>query len=160
MFDSKALAQHPIVSKALADHKALTPRPLLLKHMDEWVHVEGYPVKLPSPAFIPFDDRDEVYLGDTLPEHMAVHEIVHAILRDEGFPDYEHVPTPNAKPAPGHDQFEEQVNQFHNKLQHPEIYRRMQDVYGLRRHPARRPGRHERHAGRDGGTPCGDQMLR
>jgi len=129
--DLDALVKAPAVSRAIADLRALSGRPLLIKHMKDWVHQDGYPKTLPSPALIPFDDRDEVYLNEKLPAHMAVHEITHAILREEGHPDYEFDAARVVRPSRQQGQFEELLTQFHNKLQHPEIYRRMEFDYGL-----------------------------
>lgn len=132
MLDLKSLERRPPVTNALADLSTLTSRPLRLRHMNEWVSPDpGYPQKLPSPALIPFDDRDEVYLNETLPEHMAVHEIVHAILREEGHPDYRFDESKITRRSQYQGKLTDQLTHLHNKFQHPEVYRRMAAVYDL-----------------------------
>lgn len=133
MIDLDELTSRSSVSAALRDLKALSDRPISVKHTSEWVASEpGDPFSLHSAAYLRTPDRDEVYVGDDIPEHMAVHELIHPILWAEGYPDVRLVQRPGLRYSPKHQElFERHIDGIRDSLEHHEVHRRMRDTYGL-----------------------------
>ncbi len=134
MVDSLDLAEiqrRPAIVKLLGDVKALASRPVNFRHMADWNPIQpGLPEQLHSPAMVPTDNSYDVYLNEILSEQMAVHELLHVILVEEGYPDIKFDEAKAPANAPNRESFERMYDGLVNKFQHPEIYRRMKEVYG------------------------------
>jgi hypothetical protein len=133
MNDLNSVKNLPSVTKAIARLRSLTDRPLQIKHVDEWVPTDPTdPPQLPSAAYVRWDDRDEVYVTDVLPEHMLVHELLHPILWAEGYPDLILSNRQGLRYTKQHeDQFRGRIDGIKDSLEHHEVHRRMREVYDL-----------------------------
>jgi len=133
MIDLDELNSRPSVSAALRDLKALSDRPITVKHTSDWVPTEpDDPSSLHSAAYVRMPDHDEVYVGDDIPEHMAVHELIHPILWAEGYPDVRLVTRPGLRFSTQKKRlFECNIAGIRDALEHHEVHRRMKDIYGL-----------------------------
>ena len=82
MNDLNALQSMPSVAKATEQLRSLSSgRPIEFFHTCDWVPSgPNDPKTLHSAAYVRSDDKDRIYVSETLPEHMAVHELLHASL--------------------------------------------------------------------------------
>lgn len=125
------ILQRPNVKTLLERVRTLTTRPINFRHTSEWKPTAtGHPPRLISPAMHPTDTSYDIYLNEVLPEQMVVHELLHIVLVEEGYPDIAFDETKAPKNAPHRQYFEGFYDDLVNKLQHPEIYRRMEEEYG------------------------------
>ena len=133
MIDLNSVKNLPSVTEAIARLRSLTDRPLQIKHVDEWTPTDPTdPPVLPSAAYVRWDDRDEVYVTDVLPEHMLVHELLHPILWAEGYPDLILSNRQGLRYTKQHEEhFRTHIDGIKDSLEHHEVHRRMREVYGL-----------------------------
>lgn len=131
MLNLDELIERPAIQKARERVEALTSLPVNFRHVSQWKPSDPeHPHKLPGPAMHPTDIAFNVYLDETLPEQMAVHELLHVVMIEEGYPDIRF----DGARAPTGSRYQRSFEAFAdglvNKFQHPEIYRRMEQEYG------------------------------
>ena len=133
MIDLEAIRELPSVANAMEQLRSLSHRPLEIKHTSQWVATGPTdPPFLHCAAYVRTDDRDEIYLNNILPEHMAVHELIHPILWAEGYPDVRLVKRPGLRYTQQHEEhFEAHIDGIRDSLEHHEVHRRMMGVFGL-----------------------------
>lgn len=139
MPDFEKLTNFPSVAKALADLSRLTSTPVVFKDFAELrrdLPDQRVPTHITTGATIAMNGEIRIYVGDKRAEFTAVHELLHQLLSAEKFPEVQY------RDAELEGETEQELqeidqaayslrNNFQNVLEHPEIYRRMGENYGL-----------------------------
>lgn len=115
----------PNVQKALDAIKALNGKRVEIKPMAESSRQLG---SLAQHHDHP--DRHEIYLGDDFQEQSLVHELLHALLREQKYPDVDHAD--RSRIPKGFEGYADDVAEvFANTLDHQAVYRRMESDFSL-----------------------------
>ncbi len=141
MLNFDDLRTRPAVWKALEHLRSVGGKPTRFDHTDHRELEEGADESARRSAVYvecPDEDHNLIYLNEELPEHMAVHELLHPTLRSEGYPDLYFEPSRVRRSSDYQERFKGQVTALLNKFDHLEIYRRMEEVFGLDMAPYRR----------------------
>lgn len=115
----------PNVQKALEAIKALNGKKVEIKPMAESSRQLG---SLAQHHDHP--DRHEFYLGDAFQEQALVHELLHALLREEKYPDVDHADRARI-PKELREYADDLAEVFANTLDHQAVCRRMESDFNL-----------------------------
>jgi hypothetical protein len=128
--DLNELTKRPAVQMVLETAKSLSSLPINIRCTSEWrpTHPD-HPLSLPGPMMYPTGQSFDVYLNETLPEQMVVHELLHVVLIHESYPEIRFDASRAPNNAQERERFKSFADRLVNKLQHPEIYRRMETEY-------------------------------
>jgi len=122
----------PNVRKALDAIQALKGRRVVIKPMAESSRQLGSLAQHHD-----YPDRHEIYLGDVLQEQALVHELLHALLREEKYPDVDHAD--RSRIPKGFEGYADDVAEvFANTLDHQAVYLRMESDFDLDLEPYHR----------------------
>jgi hypothetical protein len=122
----------PNVQKVLAAIKALNGKRVEVKPMADSSRQLGSLAQ-----HYDHPDRHEIYLGDDFQEQTLVHELLHALLREEKYPDVDHAD--RSRIPKGFEGYADDVAEvFANTLDHQAVYRRMEPDFDLELEPYHR----------------------